>query len=151
MKQPYDSTKDTVDHINQVRTYLHLMVNELLDRSLKHDKSKTEEPELALFNEYTPKLAAVTYGGDSYKKFLEEMSVALNHHYARNRHHPEHFKNGINDMNLIDLVEMICDWKAATLRHDDGNIRKSLEINTKRFSIDTQLRTILENTIELFG
>lgn len=151
MEKQYDSTKDTVDHINVVRGYLHMMINELLDRSLKHDHSKIEEPELALFNEYTPKLKGTTYGSESYKKFMKEMGPALQHHYARNRHHPEHFKSGINDMNLLDLIEMLCDWKAATLRHNDGNIRKSLDINAGRFNIDTQLKQILTNTIELFG
>jgi hypothetical protein len=37
------------------------------------------------------------------------MAPALKHHYENNRHHPEHFKNNIDDMNLIDLIEMLCD------------------------------------------
>ena len=45
-------------------------------------------------------------------------------------------------MNLIDIVEMICDWKAATLRHNDGNLLKSVEINAKRFGMDDQLKQI---------
>jgi hypothetical protein len=52
-------------------------------------------------------------------------------------------------MNLIDLVEMLCDWKAASERHNDGNIRKSIEINASRFTISPQLVKILENTADL--
>lgn len=55
----------------------------------------------------------------------------------------------VNQMNLIDLIEMLCDWKAATMRHTDGDIRKSLEINKGRFQISYQLQRILENTIPL--
>jgi len=44
------------------------------------------------------------------------MKPALEHHYALYRHHPEHFQNGIDDMNLIDLVEMFADWKASSER-----------------------------------
>ena len=51
-------------------------------------------------------------------------------------------------MNLIDLLEMICDWKAATLRHDDGDIYKSLEINHQRFGYSYQLHHILKNTVD---
>ena len=140
----------SIDHINNVQKLLIMVVTKLLDRALKHDRSKTEHPELDIFNEYTPKLKGTTYGSNEYNEFLAEMKVALDHHYAKNRHHPEHFKNGVNDMTLIDLVEMLCDWKAATLRHDDGNIRKSLDINAARFNIDTQLKQVLLNTIELF-
>ena len=57
----------------------------------------------------------------------------------------------LSGMNLIDLVEMMCDWKAATLRHDSGDISKSMEVNTKRFNIPDDLVKILENTIDYFG
>lgn len=30
-------------------------------------------------------------------------------------------------MNLIDIVEMFCDWKAASERQLDGNLLKSIE------------------------
>ncbi len=52
-------------------------------------------------------------------------------------------------MNLIDLVEMLCDWKAASMRHHDGNIRRSIEINGDRFGLSPQLVRILENTADL--
>ena len=78
------------------------------------------------------------------------MSVALNHHYAANRHHPEHFSKGIDDMTLVDIVEMLCDWKAASLRQNDGNLLKSIEINAQRFGYDDQLKRIFINTARLF-
>ena len=63
-----------------------------------------------------------------------------------------HFPNGIRDMTLLDLVEMLCDWKAASERHQDGNIRKSIEHNAGRFDIPPVLAGILENTVkEVFG
>jgi hypothetical protein len=77
------------------------------------------------------------------------MKPALDHHYANNSHHPEHYKNGIDDMSLLDLVEMICDWKAASERHNNGNIRKSIEVNGKRFEMSPQLIRIFENTADL--
>lgn len=141
---------ETMRHIMQVQKLLNSIVVLLLERGEKHDLSKLEDPELELFTEYTPKLQGITYGSDEYRKCLDGMGPALVHHYAKNRHHPEHFKNGVNDMTLIDLMEMLCDWKASTLRHDDGNINKSLEYNGTRFGIDPQLLKILENTVDLF-
>jgi hypothetical protein len=138
---------DTMTHINHVRRFMNKFVKDLLDRSEKHDNSKMEEPELPIFMEFTPRLGTVEYNSNEYKKFLEDMKPALDHHYANNSHHPEHFKNGIDDMSLIDLLELLADWKGSTLRNKNGNIRKSLEINKERFKISDQLYNILNNTI----
>lgn len=141
---------ETMRHIETVRLYLNEFVRNLLERGELHDQSKMRSPEVEAFTEFTPKLAGSTYGSAEYEEFRKAMKPALDHHYAKNRHHPEHFKDGINDMDLLDLVEMFCDWKAATLRHNDGNLRKSIEINAERFAISSQLRRILENTADLF-
>ncbi len=144
----YDSKEDTLTHISRVRLLLYYCVEKITARGAYHDQSKLEQPEKTIFDEYTPKLATSTYGGDEYKGFLAEMKVALDHHYAANRHHPEHHTDAIDGMNLIDLIEMLCDWKAATERHNNGDIRKSLEINKERFGISDQLLSILKNTVD---
>ncbi len=141
---------ETFRHIETVRNLLQKVVIELLDRAEKHDQSKLESPEVELFTEFTPLLASTTYGSAEYEEVRKKLKPALDHHYAKNKHHPEHYVHGIDDMTLIDLVEMFVDWKAATLRHHDGNLRKSIEKNTERFQISPQLRKILENTVELF-
>ena len=138
---------DTKDHISLVKINIYTM----LDNLVKHDASKLEEPELSIFVEYTPKLASTTYGSDEYKEHLKGMQKGLKHHYEHNSHHPEHWDEGVNDMSLLDIVEMLADWKAATERHNDGDILKSLEINIKRFNIDDQLANILRNTIKEMG
>ena len=140
----------TSEHIRTVQKFLHLVVKDLLDRADAHDQSKLERPEVELFTKYTPMLASCTYGSAEYQQLLKDLKPALDHHYAKNSHHPEHYKNGISDMNLLDLVELFCDWKAATLRHNDGNLRKSIEHNANRFGISPQLVKILENTAAMF-
>lgn len=143
---------ETFRHIERVRNLLNKCVNDLLSRGELHDQTKLDHPEVQLFTEYTPKLAKSTYGSEEYNEFKNAMRSALQHHYAHNSHHPEHWKNGINDMSLLDMVELLCDWKAASERHNDGNIRKSIEINVDRFGISPQLTKILENTADiLFG
>jgi hypothetical protein len=175
----YDSAADTSDHICKVSNFLEEMIGELIQRQYNHDQSKLEEPEKALFDEYTPKLKCTTYGSDDYKRYLKEMQKALDHHYSCNRHHPEHFRKyvcnscfkeykelpancaschnsqfheetDITQMNLVDLCEMVADWKAATMRHKDGDIFKSIEINQERFKYSDDLRQILINTAKRF-
>jgi hypothetical protein len=144
----YDSREDTQKHIRQVVYYISLLETALAESRAKHDCSKLDEPEKSIFDLYTPKLKNCTYGSDEYKQYLKEMQVALDHHYKKNRHHPEHFKNGIKDMTLVDLCEMLADWKAATLRHADGDIMKSIEINQRRFGYSDELKQIFINTVK---
>lgn len=144
----YDSRPETIAHIERVAELLAQVERDLCTRGENHDASKLVDPELDTFNEYTPKLKNSTYGTDEYKGYLEGMGAGLRHHYEHNRHHPEHFPNGINDMTLMDLVEMLADWKAATERHADGDVARSLDIQKGRFGISDQLHQVLHNTIE---
>ena len=147
----YDSTPETMKHIHLVQNYLAQSVKLLTERAMLHDQSKLSEPEKSIFDVYTLKLRDVTYGSDEYKQYLKEMQVALDHHYRKNPHHPEFWSDGIRCMSLLDILEMLCDWKAATMRHADGDIRKSIEINQSRFGYSDELKSILLNTIAEMG
>lgn len=54
-------------------------------------------------------------------------------------------------MSLLDILQMLCDWKAATMRHNDGDILRSIEINQKRFGYTDELKRILLNTVREMG
>lgn len=142
----YDSTADSLRHIKRVAELLSEAATELLQRGARHDDSKLESPEKELFDIYTPKLKDCTYGSDEYKGYLKELGVALQHHYAHNSHHPEHYENGVDGMDLFDLIEMFFDWKAASERHADGNIYRSIEMNIDRFKLSPQTVSIFTNT-----
>jgi len=147
--EPYDSTADTTEHIRQVQLRLTNIIAALSERGWNHDNSKLEAPEKEAYDALTPRLAGLTYGSEEYRATLREMKPAIQHHYAHNSHHPEHYDQGIAGMDLLDLVEMFCDWKAASLRHKDGDFAASLQINKERFGISDQLMAILENSVGL--
>jgi hypothetical protein len=147
----YDSTGDTLKHSQRVGELIGDLVAELITRGNTHDRSKTEPPEKETFDRVTPQLKGLTYGSEEYKAALADMGPALAHHYSANRHHPEHFADGVNNMTLVDLIEMLADWKAATERHADGNLAKSLQIQRERFGISDQLWQILANTAGFYG
>jgi len=172
---------ETMEHIWEVGRNIMVFASELKIRGKNHDESKLNEPEASRFAEVIPLLKKSTYGSDEYKGFLKELGPALDHHYANNRHHPEFHqlyecngcfkvfeeipdhcdvcwysqftkKPSISGMNLIDIIEMFCDWIVAVKRHDGGNIFKSIEINKKRFALSDQLADIFINTAkEVFG
>jgi hypothetical protein len=146
VNQPYDSTVDTLKHIKRVSQLLNQAAGELLRRANVHDESKLYSPEKELFDKFTPLLAASEYGSDEYRQMLEQLKPALEHHYANNSHHPEHYSEGIGAMDLFDIIEMFFDWKAASERHETGDIYKSIEHNEERFSMSAQLAQIFKNT-----
>jgi hypothetical protein len=145
----YDSRPETLEHITTVGKFIDKMIAELKQRKAAHDQSKLDPPEKQIFDEVTGKLKGMTYGSDEYNEQLKSMKGALDHHYANNRHHPEHHANGVKDMNMVDWFEMLTDWKAATLRHDDGDIRKSIEINQKRFGYSDDIKHMLLNSLDI--
>ncbi len=159
----YDSKRDTIKHIWTVRRMLFKVVKALVKRGIVHDRSKLRSPEKEIFDEFTPKLKGSTYGSDEYKSFLVSMKTALDHHYMHNPHHPEFFtcdvpenNAGVVDsvlerMSLIDITEMLMDWKAATLRHDDGDIVESISLNQKRFGYSDEWKRVFLNTVKQLG
>lgn len=128
---------------------MHVLTTELSYRAIEHDCSKLCHPEVSGFTEYEEGLDTITYGSPEYFAQKEKLKEVLDKHYAANRHHPEHFENGVDDMNLVDIVEMLVDWCSSTYRSKDGNIRSSLIIQQSRFNIEPQLMKIIENTVNL--
>ena len=144
----FDSTASTLEHIQNVRFKILKVVSDLIERAFVHDKSKLEPPEKALYDEFTPLLRSLEYGSDEYKDVIAKMKPAIDHHYSVSSHHPEYYVDQINGMNLVDILEMLCDWKAAGERHVEKpvDIFRSIDINTERFQIEPQLAQILKNT-----
>lgn len=140
----YDSRQDVEAHVQRVRELAHSFANRLYERAHNHDASKLQEPEKSTFDEWVPVLKTTEFGSPEYLQALDGMGDGLQHHYAENRHHPEHFEDSIAGMTLLDLVEMVCDWVAAAGAKGQA---VNVELLAKRFGIEAQLAAILENTL----
>jgi hypothetical protein len=144
-----DSRPDTYAHILTVQRLLLRAVSDVQRRLTEHDVTKLESPEREAYDEFTPRLRDSVYGSEEYRATLREMKPAIRHHYEHNPHHPEHYETGIRGMSLLDLVEMLCDWKAAGQRHaSNPGLRHSIEINQDRFGYSDELKQVLLNTVD---
>jgi hypothetical protein len=144
------STRDTLTHIAKVEGYLALCADWLRQRAAIHDASKLQEPELSGYAGLSDALNGLAYGTPEHSAAFRPFKEIIQHHYQHNRHHPEYHPNGINDMTLLDVLEMLCDWKAASER-SHGDFMESIRISSERFNIDSQLSLILVNTARDFG
>ncbi|MEM2159404.1 MAG: DUF5662 family protein [Candidatus Nitrosotenuis sp.] len=142
---------DISKHIFRVQIYMYRVIRDLMKRMAAHDRTKLCTDEIHGYAKIQQEMGQIEYGSDEYFKNLEILRETLNAHYRMNRHHPEHYNEGIDGMNLIDLMEMICDWVASSELSKDGNPFRSLEFQRDRFKIDDQLYKILENTIKVLN
>ncbi|KPV51457.1 hypothetical protein SE17_21075 [Kouleothrix aurantiaca] len=134
-----------------MRARLQVFTSALTVRAARHDASKLQEPEKSGYDQLTIALKDCEYGSDAYRAALASLRPVIAHHYEHNTHHPEHYPNGIAGMSLLDIVEMLCDWKAASERTKQGSIAQSLAHNRERFGVDPQLAAIFENTVRELG
>jgi hypothetical protein len=55
-------------------------------------------------------------------------------------------------MNIMDIAEMICDWKAAARRSPkENNFADKLDYAFDRYSITGQLKKVMTNTLRDLG
>lgn len=144
------SREDAVHHIDKVRRRLAVVIHLLSKRGIAHDASKLQEPELSGYQGLSDALQGLTYGTPEHRAAFAPFKGIIAHHYAHNSHHPEHWLNGVDDMSLLDVIEMLADWKAASER-GNGDFGESIRVSVGRFKIDPQLADILINTAKELG
>lgn len=147
LKNTWTHLWGTTVHKFWVTCYILGFILELLKRALRHDLSKFSREERTHFFRVIHRLRSLTYGSPEYDECLKSLEPALKHHYLVNSHHPEHYPGGLDMFTLADLIEMFCDWRAAVRRHENGDIKHSIEVNQRRFNISEQLHRILKNSV----
>ena len=151
MNNDFDFLCDTILHVSEVKEHLEEFVGELKKRGHAHDRTKFQQLEFDAFVSTREKFKKANYGSKEYKECTDAIKPAVDHHYQNNRHHTGYHKNGINDMTLIDVVEMICDWRAAARRSPDKTFKDTLEYAYKKYGVEPQLVKLLNNTFNALG
>ena len=112
---------DTINHIRLVQKFMAEIISRLEKRLLLHDDSKLNEPELSGYDGLSDAPKGLEYGSTEYRAA---------------------FQNGINDMDLIQIIEMLADWKAASTRNSD-TLKTTLDKTLERFGVNDQLALII--------
>jgi hypothetical protein len=151
-KSTYNFDVDLQDHKTKVSRYLSKLSTVLLDRGYRHDDSKLTSPEYDMYRDITSELQQYEYNSPEYKNISNSRAFkdAWMHHAQENSHHPDHYPNGVSDMDLVDIMEMLCDWYSASQRHENASWRDGFNSNCEQFNIDDQLKSILWNTFNRY-
>lgn len=136
-------------HIRGVQTWMRHVIMLWTNRMVFHDQSKYSSPELPLIHQKA-RLDSIPLNTPDYYDALSQIKSAVQAHYECNTHHPEHYANGVLDMGLLDLMEMICDWRVAA-EMNGTDLAVSFDKCVERFDIPQELRTVLLNTYKELG
>jgi len=128
------TTTTIIRHITLVQKRLQHIAQVLERRGLAHDESKWRSDEFGGFVQINRIAREHKYGSPEYKESLKQVN-AVELHYGRNSHHPEYYPGGIADMNLFDVIEMVCDWAAAAETYGQSTLEESLPIQFERFKM----------------
>jgi len=141
-----------IEYYENLKNSNKFMILDLINRSKIHDASKYQEPE------YTPYLWITEYNKCKnlnipfeYPPGIKvETEQATWHHIHTNSHHPEYHKD-INNMPLIDIIEMVCDWTAMAEELGQGTSAKSWADKTigHRWKFDENTTNLIYQQIEL--
>lgn len=144
---PPEYVQNILDHVRMVARLVNRCAAELVERGTDHDRSKWTPEEYGPYERALPRFKEAEYGSPEYFEVVKSIKPAIKHHTSVNRHHPEFFGDqGVAGMNLLDVLEMCCDWIAAARREDPDKL-PDIAYNAERFKIEPQLAAIIQNTI----
>ena len=139
----------TLEHIKRVKSKMEFFASVLAARGANHDNSKLTEPEYSgwLAMDREPRYP---YGSKKYYDKMHRYKEVLEHHYSVNSHHPEHFKDPSLQMDLVDLIEMLCDWFSYSDNISWLEGYNAINSQCARFGLNDTIRHLLLNTFRNF-
>lgn len=144
------SAFQTVQNINKhrknVKDKIEFFIKKLQDRANNHDISKLKQPEIEWLIQMD-KESSFPYGSPQYYEKMKKWEKFFEHHYKENRHHPNHFADGIQGFNIVDLVEFIADITSYLENMHPGDAIRIIDEQKERFGFDDQIAQILKNTL----
>lgn len=151
MDTSFEVLTDIIQHISEVAENLAEMRHDLERRGIAHDRSKLGEFEFDAFITTRPKFKKANYGSKEYQECVDAIKPAIDHHYEVNRHHTGFHASGFSDMNLLDILEMLADWRAASRRSPDLSFADSLPKAFEKYGIPENMQRHIVKTLEYLG
>lgn len=134
-------------HKGLVQKYLYKLSQELEIRAVAHNLSKLGIDEFIGFIAINKVAREHPYGSKDYKASLKDNDV-IDLHFSKNQHHPEHHNNYVIGMGLVDIIEMVCDWKSASITYGKTTLSEALEIQIERFGLTKEQLYLIKLIIE---
>lgn len=150
-----------LQHTAYLRSTLGKVAALMQDRAEVHDLSKLSTDEFEGFARINRVAREQKFGSPEYAESMQREKATIDLHFSRNRHHAErprliaeaaeserglpddatyHYAVAASAMTWLDIVEMVCDWRAAQLGYGDNsrtwdeNVELNLSLKGKYLS-----------------
>lgn len=134
-----------------VQANLLRIADALRARAALHDISKYSLDEFQAVVQIKKVAREFPYGSAEYNQAISDNSVGLSKHFERNSHHPEFHSDGVQGMQLIDLIEMVCDWKAANTLRDDVQWSNVTAMHIERFKLSKDYVWLIDMIVDMLS
>ena len=129
-----DSMIEIADHLRQ--------------RARVHDRCKLKPDQFIGFARIDQAEREHGYGSREFSRALRADSEAIRTHVAESSHHPEHHAI-VADMGWLDIIEMVCDWKAAADTYDRGlSLRDGLQAQFDRLDFTPAQQWLIRQVVD---
>lgn len=129
--------RDIIDHKRRVYKHINTISKELMHRAFEHDNDKIEDDLIFdIYNEHSQTQRSIPFGTKERIDFEHiTMGPAVDKHIHANRHHLYNSRNPLSfeHANLLDYIEILCDWKSAMERNE---LSEEDEIERIKFLLD---------------
>ena len=137
-------------HRETVAEHLHNLADYFRHRAREHDRSKLRLDEFAGFSRINRIAREHPYGTQEYEESMDTEKGpdgCITLHFSRNAHHPEYHGHE-REMGLLDLMEMVADWKGAADTYGTNTLRDAMPVNRKRFDFDDWQWRVIELMVD---
>lgn len=107
---------------------------ELAKRASVHDHSKFDHDEIEQFIQMPQQDGASRPPNGV---LTDKQKSLIEMHWKKNRHHPEFFSD-YHSMDLIDILEMCCDWHARSVQFGNDFMKYVHSVPQQRFGFDDE-------------
>lgn len=144
-----------LQHTAHLRALMGRIAALIVERGAVHDLSKLNTDEFEGFARINRVAREQKFGSPEYEAAMERERPTIDLHFSRNRHHPErprligeaaererglpddatyHYAVAAASMEWLDIVEMVCDWRAAQLGYGDTSRtwEQNVELNLQK-------------------
>jgi len=163
--------KRTEEHIRRVQINALKLYNyssmfkHLPEQAKRHDESKYKTPEflpyVILTHYYRCKQEGIELKTPAH--ITDHIKKAVFHHLKCNSHHPEFWDNSVKPLNkgersaivnalkmpIIDIAEMVCDWKAMSQELGNSAEDFANSVVNKRFTFNSEQKTLIYELLKV--
>lgn len=112
-------------------------------------KVYTDSNEYNLYKDAVYAMKSLEFGSPAYNKIRPALDEGFKLHSEVNPHHPEFYRDGIWDMDLFSIMEMVIDWCAAAVARGFIFKMSSVDSHATRFKMDKSIVNIIKINIPL--